>query len=67
MKMITRKKGKRIIKRINLPYYGERKKISLIFSHTSFKLTEQTERDLEIIHKVQRFDYPVNSMPSKMS
>ncbi len=67
MEMITRKKGKRIIKRINLPYYGQRNKINLIFSHTSFELTEKTERDLKITHKVQRFGYPVNSISSKTS
>ncbi|MHA1354428.1 MAG: hypothetical protein ACTSR1_04555, partial [Candidatus Heimdallarchaeota archaeon] len=59
LKISQRKKEKRLVKQISIPYCGERKKIKVVFTHPVFELSENAKQDLTLTKELQQSGYNI--------
>jgi len=62
-----RKKDKRIIKHIIIPYSGVRKQVKVVFSHPVFTLSDQAKQDLKLTKKLQQKGFAIKQLTTNWS
>ncbi|MCE7744327.1 MAG: hypothetical protein GPJ52_04240 [Candidatus Heimdallarchaeota archaeon] len=62
LKFSQRKKKKRLVKKIIIPYNGKRKKIKIVFTHPVFELSENAKKDLTLTKELQQAGYNIKQL-----
>ncbi len=67
LRFSQRKKKKRLVKKITIPYYGARKKVKVVFTHPMFELSEQGKQDLKLTKELQQKGYALKQLTTNWS
>ena len=62
LKFSQRKKKKRLVKKITIPYNGKRKKIKVVFTHPVFELSENAKNNLTLTKELQQAGYNIKKL-----
>jgi len=57
-----RKKEKRLVKNITIPYNGPRKRIKVVFTHPLFELSESAKQDLSLTKELYQSGYNIEQL-----
>ena len=62
LRFSQRKKKKRLVKQITIPYCGPRKRIKVVFTHPLFELSESAKQDLSLTKELYQSGYNIKKL-----
>ncbi|HUU78656.1 MAG TPA: nuclease-related domain-containing protein [candidate division Zixibacteria bacterium] len=64
MRFSKRKKDKRLVRKITVPYFGARKRVKIVFTHPVFELSDNAKQNLTLVKELQQNGYNIKQLTS---